>query len=392
MFGELRSILARPHLDRDMWHAWLADPSWQLDALPHEHLFSIRQMQAAHGFDLFSVPDEVILALITDAPLPPLYVRQPERLMLCAHLELRPDVLHDLDHMWYASRTLHAALARLPLADLRAMSCHARVCRVFRPGEEAALLCAPMMRHLTRLELWGDTPIDPSLVSPGIAIFARSPWLEALTQPGALPRLQALTLRQSGLDDLQALTRSAHWSRLRHLDLSYNALDTETLHTSFKTPSPQLRALVMYGYGQEVPSLFWQRVIERHELLAHVHATSLDPHATAPHRRNTAELGIWVTLPEGRGVQRHTREGDVLVCGRSPRHENSGEFLRLAHPSVARLHAYMIHYRGTHYIIDLDSTNGVHIHRTRCKPGAPVRLTMHENIHVAQCKLRLEPA
>lgn len=398
MFGELRSILAEPGLDVAKWHAWLADESWTLEALHEQELYSVRQMQARHDWALFSIPDEVISALIYGSELPGIYMRQPERLWLCTHLELRPDAMRSVSWTHYPKATLHDALDRISLKALRVVSCHGLVLRQFLQGEEHALLSQPMCEGVESIELWGDAGYgDVAHLASQHESSER--WIEAITDDALLKNVKRCRLRQFGLDEelLHIITHSMMWQRVEALDMSYNRFDERALHTLVQEPSESLRELIMYGYEDVASTAIWEHIVESMPLVCGVMSSpgAFDSVPAAPSpticEGYHARVCVWMMLNEAQGVQQHVRDVDVMLLGRSPRlRDASRDVLQIAAQSVARIHARLIHYKGTRYIMDLQSTNGSYVGNERASAGTPMRVQPGQSIMLASVKLRLE--
>jgi hypothetical protein len=399
MFGELRSILAEPRLDVARWHAWLADESWTLEGLHEHELYSVRQMQARHDLALFSVPDDVLSALIYGSEIPGVYMRQPERLWLCTHLELRPDAMRAVSWTHYPRVTLHDALKRISLKALRVMSLHGLILRQFMDGSEHALLSQAMCEEVESIELWGDAGYgDFAHVTSQHESSER--WLEAITDDALLKRVKRCRIRQFGLTGelLQTITRAQMWQRLEALDMSYNRFDERALSRLAQQPSESLRELVMYGYDDVASAASWEHLAASMPSVLSIRYSpgAFDDVSVTPpsptFRGYNAQTRIWMMLNEAQGVQQHVCDADVLMCGRSPRLRDAPrDVFQIMDQSVARIHARLIHYKGARYVMDLQSTNGSYVGNDRAPAGTPTRVQPGQSIMIARVKLRLEP-
>ncbi len=398
MFGELRSILARPGLDREMWHAWLNDPAWQIERLHPEEMFSVRQMQAQRGYATFSVPDEVIRALIYGDPLPGIYVRQPERLWLCAHLELRPEVLRQLS--WterHARPDIATALSRVSWQALRMFTIHGGVFRQCEPGGAAMLLSHAMCSELESLEVWGDqTSMEFEL--PAVQLELVQHWVEAMTTMACVGTLRRCRVRQFGLrtEHLEQLFDVSCLNGVQHLDLSHNPLlDREGVQLFRERLPASIESLIAQGHTTGVEEKDWDMLKrERPELAQLVYSASPFAESTRSDARQgsdfepfPSEMRITLVSSRAQGVQTHVVDSDTVLLGRHRAYRDS---LCIADPSVGRMHTRLVHYRGAYYAVDLGSTNRTFIERELVPFGHAHRVEPGQNIKLGGSVIRLE--
>lgn len=365
MFGELRSVLSEHVLTKDRWHAWLLDSSWTVGAhLNEDQIWSVRQMQARRDpdFELFSVPDEVFQAILRQEEMPDILKQEPERLMLCAHLELRPDVIHAAPWVDQKKPSLGRVIQDLELRDLRSISLSAEVLKYFKLPS-TRWFSTKHIQNVQRMEYWGALERSNLGGDDRDSQVLEAMMMGLLADIHTLEHIEYVMIRQCG-----PVAERWHDKILENLNKISHLHAFSTVKKSY--------AYCMYASNQkQVDHTIEVRLSTR-------------PYQDRVHYNDVQERQL-VDVPEAPASVALRRVGDMMHIGRGRELMGEEEHLWVQSLSIGRWHGSVMRYRDRIYIVDRQSTSGTYINARLIRPHVwtPIQPT-RDIVTMANLKLQ----